>query len=112
MVKICLAANSGGHLNQLLQLKDFYKKHDYFFVTNENEFSKGLKKQDNVYFVKEFILKEIENNFDILSPIDNFVQSLRIFLKEKPDLIITTGAGTAFGMCILSKIFGKKLIFK
>jgi UDP-N-acetylglucosamine:LPS N-acetylglucosamine transferase len=34
-----------------------------------------------------------------------------ILLKEKPDVIITTGAHTCVPMCYLGKIFKKKIIY-
>lgn len=41
----------------------------------------------------------------------NFFQSLRIYLKEKPKFILSTGSGMAIATCIIGKIFGSKLIF-
>jgi UDP-N-acetylglucosamine--N-acetylmuramyl-(pentapeptide) pyrophosphoryl-undecaprenol N-acetylglucosamine transferase len=109
-MKICLTANSGGHLNQLLQLKSFYKNHDYFFVTDKNAFSQELAKKELVYFVEKFIFKEIISKFQFIKPVKNIFKSFVIFLKERPDIIITTGAGTAFGMWLFGKFF-KKTIF-
>jgi UDP-N-acetylglucosamine:LPS N-acetylglucosamine transferase len=41
----------------------------------------------------------------------HFAQVAKIFFKERPDIIISTGAGVAVGMCYLSWMFGKKVIF-
>ncbi|WP_281288029.1 PssD/Cps14F family polysaccharide biosynthesis glycosyltransferase [Bacillus rubiinfantis] len=41
----------------------------------------------------------------------NILKSFYIFLKEKPDVIITTGAHTAVPMCYIAKLFGKKVIY-
>ena len=41
----------------------------------------------------------------------NVFQSLRVFLGERPDVIITTGAGVAIAMCWWGRIFGRKVIF-
>lgn len=109
-MKLCLTANSGGHLNQLLQLKYFFKKYDYFFITDKNAFSEELAKTENVYFIDKFVFKEILLKKQFLKPIKNLFQSIFIFVKEKPDLIITTGAGTAFGPWLMGKVF-KKTIF-
>lgn len=110
IMKICLTANSGGHLNQLLQLKTFYEKYEYFFVTDENTFSQELSKNEVVYFVEKFIFKEIISKLQFFKPAKNIIKSFIIFLKERPDIIITTGAGTAFGMWLFGKLF-KKTIF-
>ena len=38
-------------------------------------------------------------------------QSIFILLKEKPDVVISTGALATVPMCLLAKLFKKKLIF-
>jgi UDP-N-acetylglucosamine:LPS N-acetylglucosamine transferase len=40
-----------------------------------------------------------------------FFKSLRIFLEERPDVVMTTGAGVAIPFCMIAKLFRKKLIF-
>ena len=37
--------------------------------------------------------------------------SFKIAMQEKPDVIITTGAGIVVFFCIFAKLFGAKLIF-
>jgi UDP-N-acetylglucosamine:LPS N-acetylglucosamine transferase len=38
-------------------------------------------------------------------------QQLVIFLKERPDVILTTGAGVAIPTCLIAKVFRKKIIY-
>ncbi len=109
-MKICLTANSGGHLNQLLQLKSFYKKRDHFFITDRNSLSEELAKSERVYFIEKFVFKEIILKRQFLKPFKNLMQAVLIFIKERPDAIITTGAGTAFGPWVLGLLF-KKTVF-
>lgn len=111
MTKLCLAANSGGHLNQLLQLNEFTSKYDYFFVTDRTDFSEELSATEKVFFVEKFIIKECLKKFRFVKPIKNFWQSFLILKREKPELIITTGAGTAFGSCLAGWLLRKKIIF-
>ena len=40
-----------------------------------------------------------------------FFQTLVILLKEKPDVVISTGALATVPVCLLAKLFKKKLIF-
>ena len=40
-----------------------------------------------------------------------FYEQLQIFLREKPDFIITTGAGIAIPTCLIAKFFKKKVIY-
>ncbi|NVO86108.1 PssD/Cps14F family polysaccharide biosynthesis glycosyltransferase [Hymenobacter terrestris] len=41
----------------------------------------------------------------------NFVQSLAVYAKEKPDLIISTGADVTLSIMLIAKLYRKKLIF-
>ena len=40
-----------------------------------------------------------------------FIEQLIIFLREKPDIILTTGAGLVIPTCLYAKLFRKKIIF-
>lgn len=103
-MKICLACSAGGHLTEILQLKEIYKKHNHFFLTFKREDSKDLAKKENVYFVKD-------PSRNPLSIVINFFQSLWILLKEKPDVIISTGAGVVMAIYYIARLFRKKTIF-
>lgn len=41
----------------------------------------------------------------------NAFRSLRIFLAERPDVIVCTGVLATVPLCLVCKLFGKKLIF-
>ena len=41
----------------------------------------------------------------------NFIYSLYIFLKERPDIIISTGALSVIPTFFIGKLFKKKLVF-
>lgn len=103
-MKVCLACSPGGHLLQIMQLERLYENYDHFFLTFKRSMTKELLKNEKVYFVKD-----VKRN--ILSTILNFFQSLFVLLKENPKLVISTGAGVAFFICFLAKIFGRKVIF-
>ncbi len=103
-MKFCLACSGGGHLSELVQLHALYEKANCFFLTDHRENSDELAKTERVFFVK--CPRRNPINFVI-----NLFQSLKIFLSEKPDAVISTGADTAIAFCIIAKLFGKKLVF-
>ena len=39
------------------------------------------------------------------------IQQLFLFIKERPDIVITTGAGVVIPTCLYAHFFGKKLIY-
>ncbi|OGI15849.1 hypothetical protein A3K63_00610 [Candidatus Micrarchaeota archaeon RBG_16_49_10] len=103
-IKICLASSSGGHFTQLMKLKFLCEKYNYFFVTIRSTDTNFLLENEKVYFVE---LPQRRVKPTIL----NFLESLAIFLKEKPDLVISTGADATLFISIISRIAGKKLIY-
>ena len=107
MKKICLIASSGGHLEEINQLNDIINKYNCYYVVTNTDAAKQNKKYK--YFIKDFNRK---NKFVyFLRLIYMFIEQLIIFLREKPDIILTTGAGLVIPTCLYAKLFRKKIIF-
>ena len=106
-IKICFAASSGGHFEQLMMLKPLMKKYKGFILTEKTNY-KITEPDIPVFYVKQVNRKEKLFLFNML--VDLF-QSLRIFIKEKPDLVITTGVLAMIPISLLAKLFRRKLIF-
>lgn len=107
MKKICFIASTGGHFEQLMMLKPLMNKYESFIVTEKTDYSVA-KNSKKIYYLNQ--VNRNEKTF-ILKMLMNSLNTARIFLKEKPDVVISTGALATIPMCILSKIFKKKLIF-
>lgn len=101
--KICLVSSSGGHFEQLKMLKKLENEHDIFFVTEKTQYQ---EKAD--YYLIQTGSKDKKFTFKMIK---NFAYSLKIWVKEKPDLVITTGTMVAIPLAIYSKMFNKKLIY-
>lgn len=106
-IKICFVASSGGHLEEISCLKSLSEKYDSFIVTEKTDFEVDLF-SPNVYFVRQ--INRHEKRF-LLHLIKLFVQSKKIFLKESPDCVISTGALATVPMCIIAKLKKKKVIY-
>ena len=102
--KICFVSSSGGHWEQLQKLKPLADKYEGFFVTEKTQFDAPLAS----YFMMQTDLKDKLMPFKMLV---NSVKALKIWIKEKPDLIITTGTMVAYPFSLLSIICKKKFIF-
>ena len=102
--KICFVSSSGGHWEQLQKLKPLADKYEGFFVTEKTQFDAPLAS----YFMMQTDLKDKLMPFKMLV---NSVKALKIWIKEKPDLIITTGTMVAYPFYLLSVICKKKFIF-
>lgn len=107
MVKICFISSSGGHFEQLMMLKPLMDKYKSFIVTEKTNY-KVSRGNRTIYYLDQVNRNE---KLFVLKMIKNSLKTLKIFIKEKPDVIITTGVLSAIPMCIIGKIFRKKLIY-
>ncbi len=105
--KICFAASSGGHFEQLLMLKPLMDKYDSFIITEKTLYSTAVGNK-KMYYMKQVNRKEFTFVFKMIA---NAFKSLCIYLKEKPDVVITTGVLAMIPICLLTKLFRKKLIY-
>ncbi|WP_066190578.1 MULTISPECIES: PssD/Cps14F family polysaccharide biosynthesis glycosyltransferase [Gracilibacillus] len=107
--KLLLISSIGGHLTQLLQLESLFKNYQYHIVTEKSEITEELKKKYPVSFLmyggRNYPFRYIFK-FSF-----NVIKSLYLFLRYRPDVIISTGAHTAVPMCYLAKLFRRKVVF-
>lgn len=107
MNKICFIASTGGHFEQLMMLKPLMDKYESFIVTEKTEYS-VIKDNRKIYYLNQ--VNRHEKTF-IFKMALNFIKSLNLFIKERPDVVISTGALATIPMCIFAKVFKKKIIF-
>lgn len=111
MKRVLFISSAGGHLSEMLELKDLFSKYDYHIITEKTKSTEYLKEKYPfrvnylVYGTKDHMLTY---PFRLLT---NCFKSLYFYIKLRPQVIITTGAHTAGPMCCIGKLFGSKIIF-
>jgi len=104
-LRVCIACSPGGHQVEAGQLAPVYEKYDYFYFTFSGGVAKELKKVTRVRAIPNIV------RYNPLSWIIGAVLSAYIAVVERPDVVITTGAGVVVFFCIFAKLLGAKLIF-
>jgi beta-1,4-N-acetylglucosaminyltransferase len=109
-MKIGITFSSGGHYLEAMNacrslLAD--EKHSYFFVTYRQ--NRPVPGNVRVHYVTHPKHGWAVRRAWLL--LLNSIQSLAVYAKEKPDLIISTGADVTLPTMLIAKFFGKKLIF-
>ncbi|CVH78085.1 UDP-N-acetylglucosamine--N-acetylmuramyl-(pentapeptide) pyrophosphoryl-undecaprenol N-acetylglucosamine transferase [Coriobacteriaceae bacterium CHKCI002] len=102
-VNICLVSSSGGHWEQLRKLQPLIDKYGGFYVTEKTPFV-----DEGPYLMVQTDLK------DKLMPIKmlvNGVRAIRIWAKERPDVVVTTGTMVAYPFYLLAVLFRKRFVF-
>ena len=103
--KVMFISSTGGHLTELLQLKDMFQNYDFCLVTEKTKSNMYLKEKygKNVHFLiygtKYHILSY---PFKLLA---NCFISLFYYIRFQP------GVQTAGPMCCIGKLLGSKIIY-
>lgn len=104
-MKVALVGSSGGHLTHLFLLKKFWNQYDRFWVTFDKE-------DANTTLAGERIIHAFyPTNRNIKNLIRNTFLAVKVLWLEKPDLIISSGAGVAVPFFWLGKLFGARTVY-
>ena len=110
MKKVMFISSTGGHLNELMQLKSLFENYDYCLVTEKTKSNISLK--NNFPKVSFLVYGTKDHLFSYLFKFTyNCFKSLVLFIKYRPKYIVTTGTHTAVPMCYIGKLFRSKIIF-
>ena len=104
-MKICLVCSHGGHFDEMMRLSDAFEDYNYFFVTHYSDATNNLKNAYRIKFDGWGLIGKI-----LLIKV--VIMAFLTLIKEKPDVIISTGAGElAVPFCYVGKFMRKKIIF-
>lgn len=112
-LKLCLAASGGGHLRQFYDLEPVWSRHDHFFITEKTALGESLAKENRTYFLPHFAWGQAKLGAPfrmILRAIQSFFQSLSIMLRERPDVVLSTGAGAVVFPVIFGRLMGAHVV--
>jgi UDP-N-acetylglucosamine:LPS N-acetylglucosamine transferase len=104
-LRICIAASAGGHISQLLKLSQCWYGHKTFCVTTTKVVEDQISKYGSVYIVGEC------NYQHPLRVLATLTRCFKVVIRERPDIVISTGATAGCIMCFLGKFFGAKVVW-
>ena len=105
---ICVGASAGGHMNELLGLLEHsedWPVQPSIYITTQQLLANKLQERGKTYVIGETNRNHPFSAFKIL------IQGFGIMIKDKPDVIITTGSLPLAMICLAGKIFSKKIIW-
>lgn len=104
-IKICLVGSSGGHLTHLYQLKPFWEDKQRFWVTFNKQDANSLLNNEKMYYCA------FPTNRNIKNLIKNFFLAIKVLRKERPDVIISSGAAVAVPFFYVGKLMRMKTVY-
>jgi beta-1,4-N-acetylglucosaminyltransferase len=95
-MKICIASSCGGHLTEIRSLAPAYQAYCHFYVLNDRV---GLPRDMQG---RTFFITHSERDWKLIL---NLYEVFRILRRERPDVILSAGAGPAVPFGLLGRLF-------
>ena len=105
MRPVLLVASSGGHLLQLVRLRDAWPADGRLWVTFDRPDAHSLLAGESVIHAFHPTNRDLKNLFR------NLLLALRVFSQHRPRAVVTTGAGVAVPFCYVARLFRARVIY-
>jgi nitroreductase len=103
-LRLLLVASGGGHLGQLLPLEPWWSQHDRTWVTFDTPSAARLG-GDPVVFAHHPTTRNLRNL------VRNATLAWRVLRRERPDVVVSTGAGVALPFFLAARLLGVRTVF-
>ncbi len=104
-LKIAVVCSHGGHLTEVLRIADAFLGRRVVWVTHPAIQTRTLRP---VHFVPNYG----ETTLGLLQTLTaSFLKAVWILSKERPDVILTTGAELAIPFCWVGKFMGIRIVY-
>ncbi len=102
-MRVCIVSSCGGHLTEVRCLRPAFEAYEHFYVLND----KAILPADMQG--KTIFISHSERDWRLIL---NLWEALRILRREKPDVLLSTGAGPIVPFAIVGRLFfGTKVVF-
>ena len=104
--KVCVPTSSGGHLTHMRMLMPVLgRAKDRFWVTFDKEDANTALAGERVYHCC------FPTNRNVRNTVRNTALAVRVLRRERPDLIISSGAAIAVPFFVVGKLLGAKTVY-
>jgi UDP-N-acetylglucosamine:LPS N-acetylglucosamine transferase len=104
-MKICFASSSGGHLYALMQLNGWWRNCERFWITDPHTIQLKMLENEIVYF------GHFPDNRNFVNAVRNLGVAITLFRKNRPDVVVSAGAGIAVPILLVAKLMGIPTIY-
>lgn len=112
-MRVLMAASGGGHLRQVMDLEAFWSCHDTVIATEDTALARSLAEKHPCLFFAHFAFGQRHTDgwrALAVAAARNLRDSWRIVRQTKPDVIVSTGAGSAFFSVLFGKLRGANIV--
>ena len=100
-----LVCSSGGHLAQLVRLRPWWTQHDRVWVTFDTAEVGSVLEGERVVWAHHPTTRNLPN------AARNLALAWRSLRRERPDVVVSDGAGVAVPFFLIAKLLGIRTVF-
>lgn len=104
-MKAMLVCSPGGHLVQLHRLRPWWERHERTWVTLAHPQAESLLAGERVVLAFGPTTRNIPNT------LRNLRLAVRVLRTERPDVVISDGAGIAFPFFVMARLLGVRTVY-
>ncbi len=105
-MRLLLVASSGGHLFEMFCLREFWKDKDRAWVSFATADARYLLAEEReVHWAAHPTVRNVPNL------LRNLVLAARLLVRDRPDMILTTGSGLAAPFFWIARLLGIPTVF-
>jgi beta-1,4-N-acetylglucosaminyltransferase len=102
---LLIVCSSGGHLLQMLELRDAWSGFERVWVTFDKSDARSLLREERVVHAHS------PTNRNVPNLLRNMRLAMRVLREERPSAILTTGAGVAVPFAWLGRMMGVPTVY-
>ena len=104
-MKILFVTSAGGHLAQLLPLKSWWQEHERVWVTFRLPEVEAALEGEDVVWAHHPTTRNAKN------AVKNFFLAWPTLRHERPDVVVSIGAGVSVPFFLVAKLLGIKTVY-
>ena len=104
-MKVLMVCSSGGHLAQLHRLRQWWEGRDRAWVTFDTVDAVSLLRDERVFWAHHPTTRNLPN------AVRNMALAWRVLRSERPDLVVSSGAGVAVPFFVVARLLGVRTVF-
>ena len=104
-MKVVLVCSSGGHLAQLYRLRPWWETHRRVWVTFETTDATSLLADEEAVWAAHPTTRNVPN------ALRNLRLAWSVLRSERPDAVVSDGAGVAVPFFVIAKLLGISTVF-
>lgn len=102
---VALVCSPGGHLQQMLALRDAWSDLDHVWVTLDGPDVDYLLAEERVYRAHG------PTNRSLVNLVRNLVVAWRVISEARPDVVLSTGAALAVPCFLVARLRGRRAVY-